>query len=456
MTAPSTLTGISHQYGSSLNNETNANMTILAILNELANDPSINAKVAILKREQSNKLLKRVFQAAYNPMITYGIKQIPDYKPLTSMDEAMTLENAIEKLDKFITREETGNSAVAYLKYLLTSLHKDDAVVLARIIQRDLRCNASDTLASLVWPCIVPTFDVMLSYKDISGIRFPAYAQIKSDGARCHMSLQAGKAVAFSRNGKPIQLHGMFDAALAELVNEGEVLDGELLAMRDGKILDRKTGNGIVNKAVKGTISEEEAAMLVFMSWDIVDFTSTIPYSERIERLTKAMAAAKPQAFKGMYRVDASKIQVLQTHIVNSKEEAQAFFEQCLEEGEEGAMIKNMDMVWEPKRSKNIGKMKAEKVADLMIVDWKEGTGKNEGRLGAYVCETRDGLLRVNVGTGFSDDERDEILPNGTIIEVMYNQKIQDKNSGLASLFLPRFMSVRVDKNEANSFEELK
>lgn len=75
----------------------------------------------------------------------------------------------------------------------------------------------------------------------------------KLDGARCHMSLQAGRAVAFSRNGKPIELHGVFDNAIKELVSEGETLDGELLAMRDGKILDRKTGNGIVNSLINIT-----------------------------------------------------------------------------------------------------------------------------------------------------------------------------------------------------------
>ena len=60
-------------------------MTILDILNELEATSSINAKVAILEREKNNDLLKRVFQATYNPMITYGIKQIPEYKQETNI-----------------------------------------------------------------------------------------------------------------------------------------------------------------------------------------------------------------------------------------------------------------------------------------------------------------------------------------------------------------------------------
>ena len=166
----------------------------------------------------------------------------------------ISLSDALIQLNVLVNREKTGSSAIEHLKTLLSSLSADDAEVLSRVIKKDLRCGCSDTLAAKVWPGLVPTFDVMLSHKDISGIKFPAYAQIKSDGARCHMSLQAGKAVAFSRNGKPIELHGTFDAALMMTIHEGETLDGELLAIdAEGKILDRKTGNGIINSLINIT-----------------------------------------------------------------------------------------------------------------------------------------------------------------------------------------------------------
>jgi DNA ligase-1 len=182
---------------------------------------------------------------------------------------------------------------------------------------------------------------------------------------------------------------------------------------------------------------------VVFVTWDIVDFTSTIPYKERIERLTGA-------------NIGSDKIRVLKTIIVNSVEEAQAFFEKCLDAGEEGAMIKNIKAVWVPKRTKDLGKMKAEEVADLKIVSVQEGSGKYTGMVGAYICETSDGKLSVGVGTGLSDEDRKNPLSVGTVIEVMYNQLISDKKTGKHSLFLPRFMSVRVDKDVANSFDELK
>ena len=161
------------------------------------------------------------------------------------------------------------------------------------------------------------------------------------------------------------------------------------------------------------------------------------------------------------------KITVMHTTIVNDISEAMNYYQDCRDLGEEGAMFKNMESVWEPKRSKNIGKMKAEEVADLRVVSWYHGeAGKQfEHGLGGYVCETSDGLLRVNVGGGYSQDYRlqdTEVFDDmvGSIISVTYNEVISDKKTGMHSLFLPRVDSntewVRVDKDEANALGELK
>ena len=44
----------------------------------------------------------------------------------------------------------------------------------------------------------------------------------------------------------------------------------------------------------------------------------------------------------------------------------------------------------------------------------------------------------------------------GRVVEVMYNAIISDKNKTVKSLFLPRFLSLREDKNVANTLVELK
>ena len=80
--------------------------------------------------------------------------------------------------------------------------------------------------------------------------------------------------------------------------------------------------------------------------------------------------------------------------------------------------------------------------------------------LGALVCETDDHKIQFKVGTGFTEQQRvdlntDDII--GKIVTVQYNMRIKDKNRpDVDSLFLPRFIEVRYDKDVTNTSEEVK
>lgn len=421
-------------------------MSILSILNELAADNSRLAKEAILLREENNQLLKAVLVAALDPYINYYQKKIPAYKP----EGKPALSWALDGLTELKTRAVTGNAAIMWLQNILSSLDKSDAEVIERIIGRDLKCGVSDSTVNKIWPGLIPTFDVMTCHKDTSGIKFPAFAQTKMDGARCHLFFDGKNATAFARSGKEFKLFGALDEAARVMMESGETFDGELLFTdANGKILDRKTSNGIANKANKGTISDEEARRAIFVVWDIVDFTSTIPYSNRLTTLNVRFR----DAFQAQLKTN---IHMVKNVVVNSHEEAIAFYDGERKLGEEGAILKNMSTLWVPKRTKDQGKMKAEEEADLEVIGWELGTGKNSERMGNLVCATSDRKLVVGVGTGFSDEEREKGFTIGSIVTVRYNEIIKDKKSDTFSLFLPRFIERRFDKKVANKFEELK
>jgi DNA ligase-1 len=150
-------------------------------------------------------------------------------------------------------------------------------------------------------------------------------------------------------------------------------------------------------------------------------------------------------------------IGLIENHTVKSFEEAQKLYDGFLARGEEGAILKDKSVLWEDTRSKMCIKMKAERDADLLCVGIVPGTGKYEGKIGSLVCQSSDGLVTVNVGSGLSDEDRSqgEAKYLNKIIEVVYNEKIKSKD-GTHSLFLPRFIAVREDKNTANSFKEIK
>jgi hypothetical protein len=422
-------------------------MSVLSILEELANEPGKLKKIAILEKNKNNADLKRAFKLAYDPYLNFWIKKIPDYVAGKCVP-GLSLNAAMDALGDLSTRKVTGHAAINTLGWILSNCSVDDAEVIERVVSRDLRCGASESTPNKVWPGIVPTFDVMLSHKDISGIKYPAYAQMKMDGARCHLYFDGVHCTAFTRSGNEIDLKGKFDAVAKKMMAPGATWDGELVCFKDGEALDRKTSNGLVNKAVKGKGTEEIADSMRFITWDIVDFTETIPYTDRLAALNAAFVSAP----------DQEKILPCHTEIVNNLEEAEDFFARMLAMGEEGAILKNMKHVWQPKRTKDLGKMKAEEEADLVVVGWNEGTGKYAGYMGSLECETSDGLLNVNV-SGWSDEDRKNLTEANTmgkILTVMYNAIIDSKGKSTKSLFLPRAVEFRFDKTVANKLGELK
>ena len=114
-----------------------------------------------------------------------------------------------------------------------------------------------------------------------------------------------------------------------------------------------------------------------------------------------------------------------------------------------------MNAVWENKRARHLIKFKGELECDLKIVGIQEGTGKYVGKVGAYICESEDGIVKCDVGSGFKDNQRE--IDNsviGKIVAVKYNARIKNKQ-GEESLFLPIFLEIREDKIVADSSKKI-
>ena len=120
-------------------------------------------------------------------------------------------------------------------------------------------------------------------------------------------------------------------------------------------------------------------------------------------------------------------------------------------------------MLFRSKRSKTQIKFKGESECDLEIIGVEEGTGKYVGKLGAILCRSRPQhgkYLTVSVGSGFNDAHRDNLWTDrdcliGKIVAVKYNARITNKQ-GEESLFLPIFVELRDDKDEADTLKDIK
>jgi ATP-dependent DNA ligase len=439
-----------------------SNKSILSILDEVAAVSGKLDKIAILEANKDNNNLQRVFYLALNGLISFYIKKLPDAH--VYRDE-LFLEEALDALDQLADRTYTGHAASDYVKNILESCSEDDAEVVRRVLGRDLRIGASEGSADKVWPGLIPSFAVMLataySDKALAKIKYPAYAQLKADGSRTQAIVDTkAKTVSFwTRNGKEVQLSktkadeilAVFDGFTSKF--HQFVIDGEIVCFDENGVVDRATGNGIYTKAVKGTISADEEAGLHFQLWDIIPFVewtagkSVDGYKFRLEQLKKL----KHDKFTS----------VIETHVVNNLAEATAIYTKYIGEGLEGIILKNMNSLWEDKRSKDQVKFKQVLTADLEIEEIEPGAAgkKYAETAGAIRGKTSCGKLKVSV-SGMTDDMRDWLWANrfelpGKIFEAEYNGIVKRRGSDEYSLFLPQFSQMRDDKTQANSLDEL-
>ena len=440
---------------------------ILDILNTLASDNGRNFKIDFLTKHKDDKTLKQAVFLALDPFTQFFIRKIPEYETLTGrMDARIDLDTAMSMLNKLATREVTGHTGIQYLRDVLSCCSESDAQVIERIIEKDLKCGVSSSTVNKVWPKLIHEYPCMLAsafeQKLVDKIQFPAYAQLKMDGMRFNAIVKDGKCEFLSRNGKLIDIPSPFFQLpfllMASYLGRDTVFDGELLVVDvTGKPLDRKTGNGILNKAVKGTMSEEEAMDVRATLWDIIpvdSFTSgkyNQPYLTRIADLFNAITDMVALTSYGHL------VAMVKHRQVDNPEEAQKVFLNYLYDGQEGIILKDCFGIWEDKRAKHQVKYKGEFECDLICVGWDEGTGKNVGRLGALQLESSCGMLKVGVGSGFNDNDRDTIGRDviGKIVTVKYNAVVDDKRKDTKSLFLPIFLEIREDKTTADALSKL-
>ena len=438
-------------------------MSILQKLNQLSETASTNDKLEFLKQNVDSVDLRNVFRLAYTTQIRFWVKKRPEIpaKSGFSFNMDISLSFALSELENEIaSRNVTGNAAIELIGNLAANLSPDDQEVFMRVVERDLKCGTGMTLANKVWKGLILDYPVLLcnKFNDKTEKKIDwtegQIIQCKMDSSRINFEFDQGKVVSVStRNGSSIDITPFLDIELADI--DHCILDGELMYSLDGVDLDRKTSSGIINKAIKGTISEEESKGLNLVCWDYIPYEDFVlgecllTYDIRFKILNSVVEASQ-----------TNKIKVVESKVIYSKEEALQQYNENLEKGLEGCILKNPNAIWSSKRSNDYLKLKNESTADLVVIGYNMGAFGTQfaGMLGSLICETSDGLLRVNVGSGFKHlkGERDD--PNfyiGKIVEVKYNEIISSKNSKTKSLFLPIYSCIREDKIVANTLKEL-
>lgn len=460
-------------------------MSVYQIIKQLESTSSTNEKQTILEQYKDNELLRECFRLMLDDTLFY-IKEIdePQFRTtlLHEQVELLTLKEAIRELESLTNRTYTGNEANLFLNALLNSVSLEDGDVLIRIIKKDPNCGVSDKTVNKVWKGLIKTTPYMRCDGDLDKISYPCLAQVKSDGMFCNIICANDKVTILSRNGKYLDFDGILEDIFDRLSVDNLVLHGELLVMDNGKVLPRKTGNGLlmsvqkyystretlVDKLAKAKTATQFNKIqmdlhvlnekidnirknTVVNLWDCVDYSNwKNGFSEQLcwERfdITKEIVDL----------LNSSKVNLIDFRYVDSLKEISEYYEEVIINGEEGLVIKNPNGPWESGNSKNLIKMKAEEECDLVCYDTIPHK-KNPSLIGALCCMSGDGKLRVDVGSGLTDEDRakGKDFYIDKIMTVRYNEKIKNKN-GEYSLFLPRLVEIDRQDHAVDFFENIK
>ncbi len=420
------------------------------VISKLEADNSRLAKEAILQ-EAFNEGLPEFFDGlrmALDPLVTFGVKAVPERSDILT-GQGLTWKDFKVLADQLINRELTGHAARDAIELFMSVATVEQwNGFYRRILIKDLRCGVSEKTVNKIVPGTVPVFTCALAHdsakheKKMAGKK---QIEVKLDGVRVLAVCKGGKVELFSRNGK--QFHN-FDHIIAEIeavlaakpapydcVLDGEVMSADFQDLM--KQLQRKDGK-------KAT----DAVLHLFDFIPLKDFLEggwDKPQTYR-SNLVKYWVLENQDLLEHVQALDWEDVDL---DTPEGQQRFVALNKQAVDGGYEGVMIKDIDAPYECKRTHAWLKAKPFIEVTLEVTDIEEGTGRNEGRLGAFVCEgvDDDRHIAVNVGSGFTDANRDDFWNHrdsvkGNLVEVRADAITQNQD-GTYSLRFPRFKTFR-------------
>jgi len=400
---------------------------VYVALEEIANEPSTNAKQSLIQKYLDIPYFKEVAYFAYNPFLKYKISDVPAAKFDSSRSAA-----DIFSILKHLSTQRGANNQDRDALSRISSIDSETISVVNRILKSDLRCGAGITLFRKFIPEI-PVHEPMLCGKEfdkfmkVAGSYDNVATSIKQDGVRV-WAIVIGENVRYiSRNGKEFPNFDVFNEHLISAVKEMNL--SEIQVIFDGEVI---TKDKDFQKVLTQFRRLTEATKDIF-EFRIFDIVLDKPFTERYELLK--------EYFVEDYEVNRPIVNlVYHSRHLNSKEGIFKLLDQVIDEGEEGLVVKTLNGPYEFKRSNHWCKLKRFYTEDLPVIGMEYGTGKYKDRLGALICDFNG--VKVSVGSGYDDYERTELMLNiPSMIEVKYQSVTKD-----GSLRFPVFMRVREDK----------
>jgi DNA ligase-1 len=388
---------------------------------------------------------------AYNPFHVFGVRQVTETQNLTGRDNPWPRFWAV--LEGLRTRSITGHAARDAIEAVSQEFDSEEWNGLCRrVIIKDLRCGISEktlnkVLGKTEWK--IPTFTCQLatdSNDHASKMKGTKRIECKLDGVRVLALCTKNTVTLFSRNGKQFENFPDIEAQLSRVKNRIS-LETKGPFVLDGEIVGESFQALMKQAQRKDNAKTKDMNYYIFDVIPLADFERGFWNAQQHKRtLMLEINQAEIEAESNLRIMPGMNVDL---DTAEGHDVMQRFAEDAVTQGFEGIMIKDVGAPYECKRSSFWMKWKPVMTVDLNIVGFEEGTGRNLGRLGAIICEGTDNdrLIRVNVGSGLSDVNRDEYWGArddllGQVIEVAADAVTQNQD-GSYSLRFPRFVRFR-------------
>ena len=401
-------------------------------------------------------------KACYNPYITFGVRQVPD--TIGIVDAENPWDEFNELMLQLSQRRVTGHAARDAIQSTAERFDSNEwNTFLAPVLRRDLRAGISDKTINKICKKTdyeIPIFGCQLATNsegrpEMKGIK---RLEPKLDGVRVLLMVIPSDfgdvtTICFSRNCKQFDNFGHIEEQVRN--NWIKIARGHQNALINGFVLDGEVIGNTFQELMRQARRKDnvQADDSVFNIFDI------IPLSDFREGHWNAQLRKRIDILEHIrHVVDTMPNVELLPHIMvdldtaAGKDQLERYAKDNVNAGFEGIMIKELEAPYICKRSTDWMKWKPTLTVDLEVVGVEEGTGRNLGRLGALVCHgVDDGKeITVNVGSGFSDVDRDDYWTNRNLVigrtaEVLCDVITQNQD-GTYSLRFPRFVRFRDDK----------
>ena len=414
---------------------------IIEIINQLRNENSTNGKIAILKGNANNENFKKVLYYTYNNSLQYGFSEKKLRELLANITQLneITWNNGFDMIEKLASENINNSLRVDVITFLSTkSVEEQDLWIY--ILTKDLKCGISSKIINKAIPKLIPEFNIQQAYPlDKYPFKKKEWFVLeeKLNGINCSYV----NGIMLSRQGKEIINLSHLTKELEQLSFKNYYFNGELVRHNEGELTNgenfRET-TSIVNSDAEDKTNIDLIVFDLLPLEEFYDGKSKLKYKDRLNQLKQLKQEAEE---KGLVHLYIPKIYYEgEDNTVIDK-----YLDQATREDKEGLMcIKNG--VWKNKRSSTILKVKKFMNADCEIIGYEEGTGRLEGKLGSFIIDYKGN--KVNVGSGYTDDERFEFWQHrddyiGRILQVKFKEESKDKKTGLVSIQFPIYQCIR-------------